>query len=325
LGEENKGMRAMFQMMNEARLGVGIQGYSQGAAAYMSALDYCRQRLQGKNLVDFMNPDAKSVPIINHPDVRRMLLWQRAHVDGMRSFIYYVGKCIDMARIAETEEERDTWQGLVELCIPVLKAYCTDKGFEVASMAMQCYGGYGYTTEYPVEQYARDARITSIYEGTNGIQAMDLLGRKLGMKGGKPMMDLFGEIQKTIAAAREIPELADLAGDVEAAVNTFGEVAMKIGKTAMSEQVLVAFSYAKPFLDTAGDLIMAWMHLWRAVVAQQKLPKAKKKDAAYYQGMVKTAHYFIKVLLPAAVGNMGMLKNMDDVIISVEDEHFAAR
>jgi alkylation response protein AidB-like acyl-CoA dehydrogenase len=325
LGEPNKGMRAMFQMMNEARLGVGIQGYSQGAAAYMAALDYARQRVQGKNLLDFMNPDARNVTLINHPDVRRMLLFQRAYVDGMRSFIYFMGKALDMTRVSESAEERGKWEGIIEVCIPVLKAYCTDKGFEVASMAMQTYGGYGYTKEYPVEQYARDARITSIYEGTNGIQAMDLLGRKLGMKGGKPIMDLLGEINKTIAAAKAVPELAELAADVEGAVNRLDELAMYMGKTAMSGKALTAYSFAKPFLDVTGDVMMAWMHLWRAVIAQGKVGAAKAGDKVYYEGMVKTARYFIKVHLPATVGNMRAIKEMDDCIATMDDALFAAK
>ena len=184
LGEKNKGMRAMFHMMNEARLGVGIQGMSMGGAAYQFALNYAKERKQGKNLLEMMNPDAPQVAIIEHPDVRRMLMWMRAYVTGMRSFIYYVGRCFDVVETSGDEAEKERCKGLIEILTPVVKAFCTDRAFDVCTHAVQTYGGYGYTGEYPVEQYLRDCKITSIYEGTNGIQAMDLLGRKMGMKKG---------------------------------------------------------------------------------------------------------------------------------------------
>jgi len=184
LGEENKGMRAMFHMMNEARLGVGIQGFSMSTASFMYAMDYARQRKQGRHLLKMMEPSAAPVPIIQHPDVRRMLLWMKAHVEGMRSFIYYVGNCFDREAVAVDDEQKDKYRGLLEILTPVVKAYCTDKSFEVCTLAVQTYGGYGYIGEYPVEQYLRDCKITSLYEGTNGIQAMDLLGRKMGLKKG---------------------------------------------------------------------------------------------------------------------------------------------
>ncbi|MFH2099794.1 MAG: acyl-CoA dehydrogenase, partial [Pseudomonadota bacterium] len=284
LGEENKGMRAMFLMMNEARLGVGIQGFSMASAAYLHALDYARQRKQGRNLLEFMNPEAPAVSIIEHPDVRRMVMSMKAYICGMRSMIYYVGKCFDTVRTTEDQAEKDKCQGLIEVMIPVLKAYCTDRAFDVCSMAMQTFGGYGYTQDYPVEQLLRDTKITAIYEGTNGVQAMDLLGRKLGMKGGKPFMDLVGEMNAIVAEAKKAPALAGMAAKVETAVARLGEVAMKMGQTAMSEKVLTAFSHACLFQEVVGDVILAWMHLWRAVISQGKL---EGKDRAFYEGQIK--------------------------------------
>ncbi|MEW5737214.1 MAG: acyl-CoA dehydrogenase [Thermodesulfobacteriota bacterium] len=325
LGEPNKGMRAMFQMMNEARLGVGIQGFTFGTAAYMYALNYARERLQGKNLLEFANPDAPLVPIINHPDVRRMLTWMKAHVDGMRSFIYYTGKLFDTILSSNDEKEKDKCQGLVEVMIPVLKAYCTDKSFDVCTQAMQSYGGYGYTKEYPVEQLLRDCKITSIYEGTNGIQSMDLLGRKLGMKGGKPFMDFLGEIHATVAQAKQIPGLEDMAARVEETANKLGETAMLMGKTAMSDKVLTAFSFSYPFLDVTGDTILAWMHLWRAVVAKQKIEKASGKEAAFYDGLIKTARYFVNCILPITRGKMEAIKNMDSAAVDMTDDGYSGK
>ncbi|MCP3953667.1 MAG: acyl-CoA dehydrogenase, partial [Desulfobacterales bacterium] len=175
LGEENQGLMIMFYMMNEARLGVGLQGFLHGSAAYLYALNYARERKQGRDIAEGKNPDAPQTAIINHPDIRRMLMWSKAHVDGMRSFIYYVATCFDKVECATDETEKERYDGLIELLTPLVKAYCSDKGHDICIQAMQIYGGYGYTKEYPVEQLARDCKIASIYEGTNGIQAMDLL------------------------------------------------------------------------------------------------------------------------------------------------------
>jgi hypothetical protein len=204
LGEENKGMRAMFLMMNEARLLVGMQGFCCASASYMNAINYARERVQGKNLLQMMDADAPSVPIIQHPDVRRMLLSMKTYVEGMRSLLYYAGNLSDQMAVADSDEEIARLQGMLDLLIPVCKGYVTDRAFEVCSTGVQVYGGYGFIKEYPQEQLLRDCRITLIYEGTNGIQAMDLLGRKLGMNKGKPIMDLMGEIQKIIVQAKKI-------------------------------------------------------------------------------------------------------------------------
>ncbi|MBW1989301.1 MAG: acyl-CoA dehydrogenase [Deltaproteobacteria bacterium] len=321
LGEENKGMRAMFQMMNEARLGVGVQGFALASRAYLHALDYARQRKQGRSLLEFANPEAPSVNIIEHPDVRRMLLNMKAYVNGMRSMIYYLGRCMDIVRSSDDEALKEKCQNLVEVMIPVVKAYCTDRGFEVCAQAIQVYGGYGYTKDYPVEQLLRDSKICSIYEGTNGVQAMDLLGRKLGMKGGKPFMDLLGEMNKTIAEAKGKEGLADMTAKLEETVNRLGEIAMFLGKTAMSDKVLNAFSYACLFQDVMGDVILGWMHLWRAVLSVDKTGK----DAAFYEGNVKTAAYWMNVILPQTMGKMNAIQNMDTSIIETTDENFGAK
>lgn len=322
LGDENKGMKAMFLMMNEARLLVGFQGFACATASYMHALDYARQRVQGKNLVEMMNPEAKSVTIINHPDIRRQLMEMKVHVEGMRSLLYYVNFCADMAANAESEEERNRYQGFVEVLTPVAKGYVTDRSFEVCSQGVQVYGGYGYIEEYPMSQLLRDCRITQIYEGTNGIQAMDLLGRKLGLHKGKPIMDLFGEMQKSVAAGKEIETLKSHAARVEEALNKLGEVALHMGQTAMSEKVLNAFANAHPFLDATGDVSLAWMHLWRAVVAANKMEKAKKKDKPFYEGILKSFYYFVETKLPITLGRLEALKNTCSVAVDIEDASF---
>ncbi len=332
LGEKNKGMRVMFHMMNDARLGVGIQAMSMGGAAYQFALNYAKERKQGKNLLQMMDPAAPQVAIVEHPDVRRMLMWMKAYSSGMRSFIYYVGRCFDIAETSADEVERERYEGLIEVLTPVVKAFCSDRAFDVCTQAVQVYGGYGYTGEYPVEQYLRDCKITSIYEGTNGIQAMDLLGRKMGMKKGLYFMTLLEEMQKTVGLAREYSEIEDLAAAVEAAVNRLGEVALGLGKTAMSPRVMTAFAFAKPFLDVAGEVVMAWMHLWRALAARPKFEKllggldgaarakklSKNKNAIFYDGQIKTARYFIMALLPEAMGKMDALAAADDAVMEID-------
>jgi len=320
LGEENKGMRAMFLMMNEARLLVGFQGFSCASAAYLYALNYAKERVQGKNLLQMMDKDAPSVTIINHPDVRRQLLTMKAYVEGMRSILYYVALCEDLANTSDNDEDKEKWHGLVEVLTPIAKGYVTDRSFEMCSHAMQVYGGYGYIKEYPVEQLLRDCRITMIYEGTNGIQAMDLLGRKLGMKKGKLFMNLLGEMQKTVAQAKEAG-LDEFAAKTEAVINKLGEVAMHMGKTAMSEKVLSAFAHAHPFMEAVGDAVMAWMLLWRAAAAAPKVEKSKK-DADFYKGLLKSAEYFMNTVLPVTLGKMEAILASNSAAIDIDEASF---
>ncbi|MCJ7541750.1 MAG: acyl-CoA dehydrogenase [Desulfobacterales bacterium] len=323
LGEENKGMRAMFLMMNEARLLVGLQGLACASSAYMYAVDYARQRVQGKNLLQMMDKNAPPVPIIQHPDVRRQLMMMKVYVEGIRSLLYYVGMCEDQIKICEDAEEKLTYQGIIDVLIPIAKGYVTDRAFEVCSHGVQVYGGYGYIKDYPMEQLLRDCRITMIYEGTNGIQAMDLLGRKLGLNKGKPMMDLLGEIQKSIAMAKDAQGLEDFADRLEAAVNKLGEVALHMGMTAMSPKVMNAFAFAHPFMEVCGDVVMAWMLLWRAAIASKKLEEgAKKKDAAFYQGQIKSAEFFIYSIIPITVGKIKAILTTNGAAVEIDEKSF---
>jgi len=324
LGEENKGMLAMFHMMNEARLGTGLQGFSCASASFMYALDYARQRVQGKDLLEIADPGAKSVPIIQHPDIKRQLLSMKAAVEGMRSLLYYVAYCYDMSLHSQNDHEKERYAGLLEVLTPVAKGYVTDRAFEVCSQGVQVFGGYGYIEEYPMAQLMRDCRITMIYEGTNGIQAMDLLGRKLGLKKGKPFMDLFEEMHQAVATAKEMPSMEPQALVVKKLVDTLGELAFHMGQTAMSEKVLSAFANAHPFLDAMGDTIMAWMHLWRATLATQKLETAKKKDQAFYQGIIKTFQFYVETQVPITHGRITALMNTSSTAVEMENSMFSS-
>jgi len=279
LGEEQQGMKIMFQMMNEARIAVGIQGESSASLAYLHALQYAKERLQGSSITQFKDPQAPRVPIIQHPDVRRMLLWMKSNVESMRALIYYASLCVDREMTEEDEAQKEKWQGILEVLTPICKAYNSDIGFRVTETAIQVYGGYGYCSEYPVEQIMRDAKIASIYEGTSGIQALDLVGRKLPRKNGASFMALLGEIGKTVKKYKEVDDLADLAGDVQDAANTLGEMGLFLAQSAGEGNFLLPISNAYPFLIMMGKVVAGWLLLWEAGVANEKLGALVQKKA----------------------------------------------
>ncbi|NOX32479.1 MAG: acyl-CoA dehydrogenase [Deltaproteobacteria bacterium] len=323
LGEENKGLEIMFHMMNEARLSVGFQGSTTASLAYLYALDYARRRVQGKDLARGKDPEAESIPIIRHPDVRRMLTWMKAHVDGMRSLLYYVSLSIDKKKNAADEAQRELAGDMINLLTPVVKAYCAERGFEVCVQAVQVFGGYGYTKEFPVEQLVRDVKIATIYEGTDGIQAMDFLGRKLGMKKGLVFKSLLNEMGKTIADAKKTDELRPMAESLDKAVETLGMTALGLGRAAMSEKYATAFAHAHPFLEATGDVVMGWMHLWRACTAVNALEKkSRKKDKAFYEGIVTCARFYMEAVLPVALGRMASVQAMSDAALTMDEASF---
>jgi len=323
LGEERKGMKVMFDMINGARMATGLQGLAYASAAYLLAVNYARERIQGRDLENFTNHAAPSVPIIKHPDVRRNLLWMKSYVSGMRSFFYYMANCRSKAETAGTDEAKERSGDIFNMLSPIIKDYLAVKGHEVCIQAIQVFGGAGYTKDYLTEQYARDCKITSIYEGCSGIQAMDLLARKIGAKKGGVFMQFLGEIQKTTTAAKAFDGLQDLARSVENATSRLGETSMHIGKLAASPDFKVAFAHSLPFLYVCGDTIMAWMLLWRAVVASEKLNNgARKKDTAFYQGQVKTAEFFIQTELPQTLGKMDAIGSSCKAAMEIDDESF---
>ena len=343
LGEERQGMKVMFQLMNEARIGVGIQSLSLGGIAYLHALNYAKERLQGSSLLEMKNPEAPRVPIIQHADVRRMLLWMKAHVEGFRALTYYTAYCADRAHALADEAERDKSVGIIEVLTPIVKAYCSDMAFRVTEMAIQTYGGYGYCAEYPVEQFLRDVKIASIYEGANGIQALDLVGRKLGLKKGMYFMSLLGEMNATVASCQGNAALKDLAADVQKAANTLAEMAMYFAGSAKAGKFLIPVGNAYPFLMLMGKVVMAWLLLWEAGVAREKLEgiaagkgidlsdgakvSALAKadaDAAFYIGKVSAARYFIKHVLPEVDAAVTSIKSEDLSMIDIPEEAFAS-
>ncbi len=231
--------------------------------------------------------------------------------------------CEDKIKVTHSEEEKDKYQGIVDVLIPIGKGYVTDRAFEVCNHGLQIYGGYGYIKDYPMEQLLRDCRITMLYEGTNGIQAMDLLGRKLGMNKGKPFIDLLGEMEHTLSAAREISGLEDFATKLEGVINKLGEVAFHMGTTAFSNNILNAFAFAHPFMEVTGDVVMAWMLLWRASIAALNLDKGgRKKDAAFYEGQLKSAEFFFNSMLPVTSGKMKAILTTNGAAVEISEDSF---
>lgn len=314
VGKEGEGIQHMFQMMNHARLGVGLLSLALAGTAHNEALDYARERIQGVDARRFKDASAPRVPIVEHPDVRRMLMIQRAYVHGLRALMYRVAKMIDLAHHGEAEAKEKA-SALVELLTPVCKGYGSDAAFDVASLAVQVLGGYGYCAEYPVEQHMRDARIMSIYEGTNGVQAIDLVGRKLGMKGGAVFMTFLGEVHAHLGRAREHEATRDFVGELEKSIEDLQAVAMTfLGKNASGEMLYV-LQQATPFLRFMGHTALAWLLGEQAMLAWDKLgalcaaegaatPDARaafvrrNPEAAFYDGKIKTARFFHMNVLP---------------------------
>ena len=232
----------------------------------------------------------------------------------------------DMIHTSDNEADKAKYQGIIDVLIPVAKGYITDRAFEMCSWGVQVFGGYGFTKEYPQEQLLRDCKITQIYEGTNGIQAMDLLGRKLGLNKGKAFTDLLAEVQKTIDAAKKIETLAPLADMLDAAVVKLMETAQALGVVMGANKIGAAFVQAHPFLDVTGDTLMGWMMLWRATIATQKLAdKPKNKDISFYEGQLSSARFYINSVLPVSKGKMEVIMTGDTAALDISEEAFGSK
>ena len=292
VGEPRTGMKQMFQMMNEARLLCGMQGLSIAGAAYESALKYSKDRIQGQGKA-----------IINWPDVRRMLMTQKALVEGIRSLLYHVGFYVDMAEHHPDPEVREFNQGLADLLTPMCKAYGSDMGFKVTELAMQTYGGYGYISEYPIEQYMRDGKISSIYEGTNGIQAMDLLGRKLALRGGQVVQQFYAMVDGFVTKNQEEPVLKVELGEYKKALDTIAKTAMGFMEMTGKGDFNYPMLSATPFLHMFSMVVVGYYLLDQGIIANGKLVKLQafindNEEAAYLDGKIKTARFFVHQILP---------------------------
>ena len=318
LGDEHKGMRAMFTMMNEARLGVGLQGYSQAEVAYQNAVAYAKDRQQGRDVTGVKNPDGPADPLIVHPDIRRNLMDQKSFVEGARAFTFWGASLIDQAH----REGAADANGLISLLTPVIKGFLTDKGYEYASAAQQVFGGHGYIEEWGMSQFARDARITMIYEGANGVQALDLVGRKLAQDGGKHVMAFF-EMVKNFASENKgwdedfdrdfLGPLKAACEDLQAAGVYFMQNGMKNPNNAL------AGSY--DFMHMFGHVCLGlmWARMGKASI---EALKNRADDAAFHETKIKTGRYYMARQLPATALHLARIQSGADTVMGLSEDQF---
>ncbi len=318
LGDIHKGMRAMFTMMNEARLGVGLQGLAQAEVAYQNALAYAKDRLQGRDVTGVKNPDGPADPLIVHPDIRRNLMDQKSFIEGARALVFWSAEMIDRTH-RQNDKDAD---GLVSLLIPVVKGFLTDKGFEAAVQAQQVYGGHGYIEEWGMSQFARDARIAMIYEGANGVQALDLVGRKLAQDGGKHVMAFFDLVKAFVSEnkghdaefdAEFLDPLKSASKDLQTAAMYFKQVAMKNPNDAL------AGSY--DFMHLFGHTVVGLMWARMALVAKNVL-KSAPSDAAFYETKLKTARYYMARQLPATAMHLARIQSGSATVMGLGADEF---
>ena len=317
IGEEHKGMRAMFTMMNEACLGVGLQGYAQAEVAYQNAVAYANDRLQGRDVTGAKNPDGPADPLIVHPDIRRNLMDQKSFIEGARALTMWGAMLIDKAH---KNQDADA-DGLISLMTPVLKGFLTDKGFEYATAAQQVYGGHGYIEEWGMSQFARDARIAMIYEGANGVQALDLVGRKLAQDGGKHVMAFF-EMVKTFIKENEgnedlktgfLDPLKAASKDLQAAGMYFMQNGMKNPNNALSG------SY--DFMHMMGHVCMGLMWARMAKAAMEAL-EGGASDVDFYQTKIATGRYYMARQLPSTGMHLARINTGADTVMALEATQF---
>jgi hypothetical protein len=318
IGEENRGLNLMFVMMNEARLGVGLQGIAQAEAAYQAAAAFAKERLQGRSLTGPKNPDGPADPIIVHPDVRRMLMEARAIVEGGRAFMAWTALHGDLAHASPDEAVRQKGRDYMGLMTPVVKAFLTDRGFNVCSDAMQVHGGSGFTEHFPASQYLRDVRIALIYEGTNGVQALDLVGRKLAADGGRGVMSFFAELDAFVEA------------ETDAAMKPFtGPLAKAKGELQEATMWLMQNGLANP--DNAGAASTDYLHLFGltalaymwALQAKAALARIAGGDTdSFYDRKLTIARYYVERVLPETASRLAKLTTGADLLMKLPAEAF---
>ncbi|MEM7212564.1 MAG: acyl-CoA dehydrogenase, partial [Pseudomonadota bacterium] len=321
IGEEHKGLKAMFTMMNEARLLVGMQGLAVAWGAYQQAAEYAKDRLQGRAVTGTENPDGPADPLIVHPDVRRLLLDQKSFVEGGRGFVSWVAMFLDAEKNHEDEAERKRAADMVGLLTPVVKAFLTEEGYRLTSQAQQVFGGHGYIEEWGMSQYVRDARITMIYEGATGVQALDLVGRKLASKGGKPMMQFFEYIKGYVKDNEDDLQLANdfltplkaASKDLQTAAMYFMQNGMKNPNNALAGSV--------DFLHLFGLVCMGISWARQAKAAQAAL-NAGAEDAEFYRNKLTTGRYYMKRILPETALRLARIETGAEPVMDLPAEAF---
>ncbi|MCI2399176.1 acyl-CoA dehydrogenase C-terminal domain-containing protein [Aliiroseovarius subalbicans] len=316
LGDLNKGMRAMFTMMNEARLGVAMQGLAQAEAAYQNAVIYAKDRLQGRDVTGVKNPDGPADPLIVHPDIRRALMDQKSFIEGARAFLLWGASLIDQAHRAEDADA----DGLISLMTPVLKGFLTDEGYDMTVRAQQIYGGHGYIEEHGMSQFTRDARIAQIYEGANGVQALDLVGRKLAQDGGKHVMAFFAMIKDYCKEQGDVEGMEEFITPLKAASKDLQAASMFFMQNGMKNpNHALAGSY--DFMHLFGHVCLGFMWARMARASLDALA-AGSSDATFHETKLTTARFYMARRLPATGMHLARIESGADTVMALDAEAF---
>ena len=320
IGPPNKGLNCMFTFMNTARIGTGMQGLAHAEVAYQGALRYARERLQMRSLSGPKNPDGPADPIIVHPDVRRMLLTIKAFAEGNRALIYYASQQTDLAHNAADEETRKQADQLLGFLTPIVKAFITETGFEASNLGLQCYGGHGFISEWGMEQNVRDSRISMLYEGTTGIQALDLLGRKVLMTQGESLKAFTKVIHKFCTANEENADIKPFTGPLASLNKEWGELTMKVGMTAMQNKEAVGAA-SVDYLMYSGYICLAYFWADMARIAKEKLA-AGTTEEGFYKAKIQTAEFYFQRILPRAQMHKTCMESGPDNLMAMTVEDF---
>jgi alkylation response protein AidB-like acyl-CoA dehydrogenase len=321
VGEPEKGLQAMFIMMNAARLGVGLQGIAQGEVAYQNAAAYARDRRQSRALKESQRePGSRADPIIVHPDVRRMLMESKAWNEAGRALVLWGALQVDLMRRSPDEAERQNADDLLGLITPVIKGYLTDKGFQAAVYSQQVLGGHGYIREHGMEQFVRDARITQIYEGTNGIQAMDLVGRKLPKDGGRAIRAFFELVGRDIAEAKAAGDPSGVAAALEPALQDLQAATMWLAQNGMADPDN-AGAGAYPYMDLMGVVSLGWMWLKMAAASQRALNEGAE-DRPFHEAKLVTAQFYAQRELPMSTALRKKIEAGAETLMKIPAEAF---
>ena len=316
LGDEHKGMRAMFTMMNHARLGVGLQGLAQAEVAYQNAVVYAKDRLQGRAVTGTENPEGPADPIIAHPDVRRSLMDQKSFVEGARAFVYWGAMMLDQAHGLKDKDA----DGLISLLTPVIKGFLTDKGYDMTVQAQQLYGGHGYIEEWGMSQFTRDARIAMIYEGTNGVQALDLVGRKLAQDGGKHVMAFFEMVKSFIGENKDNERLSDFINPLKQASKDLQAASMYFMQNG-TKNPNHALSGSSDYMHLFGHVCLGLMWARMAKVATEALD-SNSDDPEFYKNKLITGQYYMARQLPATGMHLARIQSGADTVMGLDAEAF---
>jgi len=318
VGEENRGLANMFHMMNEARIAVGMGATVLGLGGYLYSLDYARNRPQGRKIGN-KDPDSPMVMISEHADVKRMLMTQKAFVEGAQALIYYSAQLIDEQKVAKSETEKQRAGLLLELLTPICKSWPSEFCLEANKLAIQVLGGYGYTREYPVERLYRDNRLNHIHEGTHAIHGIDILGRKVSMKNGAALAALSIEMTETIKVASEKGDLKKYGEQLQESMEKIRSTIEQVGETNNPE---LALANATLFLDSMGHVVIAWMWLKQAVAATKGLASGLAADIDFYQGKLSACRFFYAYELPKAMVDFELVGSLDTTCYDLKPTHF---